>query len=261
MQKLTIAGKEFSSRLMLGTGKYKTFEIMKEALDASGCEIVTVAVRRVDLNISNVAVGRDRQLLDFIDRKKYFILPNTAGCYTVEDAVRTARLAKAAGLTNWVKLEVIADQKYLVPDPVATIEAAKILIEEGFVVLPYTTDDFTVAKKLQEIGCATVMPGGSFIGSGQGVPNFDKIKVLRQFISVPVVVDSGIGSASDAALAMETGADACLINTAVAEAENAPLMAEAMKLGVEAGRKSFLSGRMPKKAYASASSPVQGISK
>ncbi len=261
MEKLIIAGKEFRSRLMLGTGKYKTFEIMKEALETSGCEIVTVAVRRVDLSISNVAVGRDRQLLDFIDRKKYFILPNTAGCYTVDEAVRTARLGKAAGLTNWVKLEVIADQKYLVPDPVATIEAAKILIEEGFVVLPYTTDDFTVAKKLQEIGCATVMPGGSFIGSGQGVPNFDKIKVLRQFISVPVVVDSGIGSASDAALAMETGADACLINTAVAEAENAPLMAEAMKLGVEAGRKSFLSGRMPKKAYASASSPVQGISK
>ncbi len=261
MDKLMIADKEFRSRLMLGTGKYKTFEIMKEALDASGCEIVTVAVRRVDLSISNVAVGRDRQLLDFIDRKKYFILPNTAGCYTVDEAVRTARLAKAAGLTNWVKLEVIADQKYLVPDPVATIEAAKILVEEGFVVLPYTTDDFTVAKKLQEIGCATVMPGGSFIGSGQGVPNFDKIKVLRQFITVPVVVDSGIGSASDAALAMETGADACLINTAVAEAENPPMMAEAMKLGVEAGRKSFLSGRMPKKAYASASSPVIGISK
>lgn len=261
MDKLMIADKEFRSRLMLGTGKYKTFEIMKEALDASGCEIVTVAVRRVDLSISNVAVGRDRQLLDFIDRKKYFILPNTAGCYTVDEAVRTARLGKAAGLTNWVKLEVIADQKYLVPDPVATIEAAKILVEEGFVVLPYTTDDFTVAKKLQEIGCATVMPGGSFIGSGQGVPNFDKIKVLRQFITVPVVVDSGIGSASDAALAMETGADACLINTAVAEAENPPMMAEAMKLGVEAGRKSFLSGRMPKKAYASASSPVIGISK
>ncbi len=256
MQKLVIAGKEFNSRLMLGTGKYKTFEIMKEALDASGCEIVTVAVRRVNLNASG-----EKTLLDYIDRKKYFILPNTAGCYTVDEAVRTARLAKAAGLTNWVKLEVIADQKYLVPDPIATIEAAKILIEEGFVVLPYTTDDFTIAKKLQEIGCATVMPGGSFIGSGQGVPNFDKIKVLRQFINVPVVVDSGIGSASDAALAMETGADACLINTAVAEAENPPLMAEAMKLGVEAGRKSFLSGRMPKKAYASASSPVQGISK
>lgn len=256
MEKLIIAGKEFRSRLMLGTGKYKTFEIMKEALDASGCEIVTVAVRRVDLNAKG-----EKTLLDFIDRKRYFILPNTAGCYTVDEAVRTARLAKAAGLTNWVKLEVIADQKYLVPDPVATIEAAKILIEEGFVVLPYTTDDFTVAKKLQEIGCATVMPGGSFIGSGQGVPNFDKIKVLRQFITVPVVVDSGIGAASDAALAMETGADACLINTAVAEAENPPMMAEAMKLGVEAGRKSFLSGRMPKKAYASASSPAQGISK
>jgi len=258
---LIIAGRKFRSRLMLGTGKYKTFEIMKEALDASGCEIVTVAVRRVDLNVSDVSAGRDRHLLDYIDRNKYFILPNTAGCFSVDEAVRAARLAKAAGLTNWVKLEVIADPKYLVPDPIATIEAAKILIDEGFVVLPYTTDDLTVAKKLQEIGCATVMPGGSFIGSGQGVQNFEKIKVLRQFITVPVVVDSGIGSASDAALAMETGADACLMNTAVAEAENAPLMAEAMKLGVEAGRKSFLSGRMPKRAYASASSPTQGISK
>ncbi len=254
--KLVIAGREFSSRLMLGTGKYKTFEIMREALDASGCEIVTVAVRRVNLN-----KPEEKSLLDYIDRRKYMILPNTAGCYSVDEAVRIARLAKAAGLTDWVKLEVIADQKYLVPDPIATIEAAKILIEEGFTVLPYTTDDFTVAKKLQEIGCATVMPGGSFIGSGQGVINFEKIKVLREFITVPVVVDSGIGAASDAALAMETGADACLINTSVAEAENAPLMAEAMKLGVEAGRKSFLSGRMPKKAYASASSPVQGISK
>ncbi len=253
---LKIADKTFKSRLMLGTGKYKTFEIMKEALDASGCEIVTVAVRRVDLN----ATG-EKTLLDFIDRKKYFILPNTAGCYTVDEAVRIARLGRAAGLTNWVKLEVIADQKYLVPDPIGTIEAAKILIDEGFVVLPYTTDDFTVAKKLQEIGCATVMPGGSFIGSGQGVKNFNKIKVLREFITVPVVVDSGIGSASDAAVAMETGADACLINTAVAEAENAPLMAEAMKLGVEAGHKSFLAGRMPVKPFASASSPTAGISK
>lgn len=256
MDELIIAGRKFRSRLMLGTGKYKTFEIMKEALDASGCEIVTVAVRRVNLNASG-----EKTLLDHIDRNKYFILPNTAGCYTVDEAVRTARLGKAAGLTNWVKLEVIADQKYLVPDPIATVEAAKILVEEGFVVLPYTTDDFTVAKKLQEIGCATVMPGGSFIGSGQGIRNFEKIKVLRQFITVPVVVDSGIGSAADAALAMETGADACLINTAVAEAETPPLMAEAMRLGVEAGRKSFLSGRMPVKPYASASSPMQGISK
>lgn len=255
-EELVVAGKKFRSRLMLGTGKYKTFDIMKEALDASGCEIVTVAVRRVNLDKPG-----EKNLIDYIDRKKYFILPNTAGCYTVDEAVRIARLAKAAGLTSWVKLEVIADQKYLVPDPIATIEAAKILISEGFVVLPYTTDDFTVAKKLQEIGCATVMPGGSFIGSGLGVPNFNKIKVLREFITVPVVVDSGIGCASDAAMAMETGADACLINTAVAEADNPPLMAEAMKLGVEAGRKSFLAGRMQKKPFASASSPVEGISR
>lgn len=253
---LIIAGRKFKSRLMLGTGKYKTFEIMKEALDASGCEIVTVAVRRVNLNNTG-----EKTLLDYIDLKKYMVLPNTAGCFNVDEAVRAARMAKAAGLTNWVKLEVIADPKYLIPDPVATIEAAKILIEEGFVVLPYTTDDPTVAKKLQQIGCATVMPGGSFIGSGQGVPNFNKIKVLREFVSIPVVVDSGIGCASDAAMAMETGADACLMNTAVAEAENPALMAEAMKLGVEAGRKSFLSGRMPVKPYASASSPTSGISK
>ena len=253
---LVIAGRKFGSRLMLGTGKYKTFEIMKEALDASGTEIVTVAVRRVNLDKPG-----EKNLLDYIDRKKYFILPNTAGCYSVDDAVRIARLAKAAGLTNWVKLEVIADPKYLFPDPIGTIEAAKILIEEGFVVLPYTTDDITVAKKLQEIGCATVMPGGAFIGSGQGVTNFNKIKVLREFITVPVVVDSGIGCASDAAMAMETGADACLMNTAVAEAEHPAIMAEAMKLGVEAGRKSFLSGRMPVKPFASASSPTQGISR
>lgn len=251
---LIISGRKFKSRLMLGTGKYKSFEIMRDALDSSGCEIVTVAVRRVNFDKTS-----EKNLIDYIDRNKYFILPNTAGCYSVDEAVRIARLAKAVGLTNWIKLEVIADPKYLFPDPIATIEAAKILIEEGFVVLPYTTDDATVAKKLQEIGCATVMPGGSFIGSGLGLPNFEKIKVIREFITIPVVVDSGIGCASDACLAMETGADACLINTAVAEADKPNLMAQAMKLGVEAGRKSYLSGRMQKKSYASASSPVTGI--
>lgn len=255
-EELVIAGRKFRSRLMLGTGKYKTFEIMKEALDASGCEIVTVAVRRVNLD-----KPQEKSLLDYIDRNKYFILPNTAGCYSVDEAVRISRLGKAAGLTNWVKLEVIADPKYLFPDPIATIEAAKILIKEGFIVLPYTTDDVTVAKKLAEIGCSTVMPGASFIGSGQGVPNYAKIKLIKSSVSVPVVVDSGIGCASDAAVAMETGADACLINTAVAEAQNPALMAEAMKLAVEAGRRSFLSGRMPFREYASASSPAAGISK
>ncbi len=253
---LIIAGRKFKSRLMLGTGKYKTFEEMQSALNASDCEIVTVAVRRVNLDKPN-----EKNLIDYIDQKKYMILPNTAGCFTVDEAVRIARLGRAAGLTNWVKLEVIADQKYLFPDPVGTIEAARILVEEGFVVLPFTTDDITVAKKLQEIGCATVMPGGSFIGSGQGVMNFEKIKVMRQFITVPLVVDSGIGCASDAAMAMETGADACLMNTAVAEAENPSMMANAMKLGVEAGRASYLSGRMPRREHASASSPVKGISK
>lgn len=251
---LIIAGRKFKSRLMLGTGKYKSFEIMKEALDASGCEIVTVAVRRINLD-----KPQEKNLLDFIDRNKYFILPNTAGCYSVDEAVRIARLAKAVGLTNWIKLEVIADPKYLFPDPIATIEAAKILIKEDFIVLPYTTDDVTVAKKLQEIGCATVMPGGSFIGSGLGLPNFEKIKVIREFITIPVVVDSGIGCASDACFAMETGADACLINTAVAEANDPPKMAEAMKLGVMAGRASYLAGRMPKRSFASASSPDNGI--
>ena len=253
---IVIAGRKFRSRLMLGTGKYKTFEIMKDALDASGCEIVTVAVRRVNLD-----KPQEKSLLDYIDKNKYLILPNTAGCYSVDEAVRIARLGRAAGLTNWVKLEVIADPKYLFPDPIATIEAAKILIKEGFIVLPYTTDDITVAKKLAEIGCATVMPGASFIGSGQGVPNYEKIKLIKASVPVPVVVDSGIGCASDAAVALETGADACLINTAVAEAENPALMAEAMKLAVEAGRKSYLSGRMPKREHASASSPAQGISK
>jgi len=252
--KLVIAGKEFSSRLMLGTGKYRTYEEMNAAFEASGAEIITVALRRLDL--SDPA---KKTLLDHIDWKRYTILPNTAGSQTVDDAVRTARLARAMGLSDWVKLEVIPDPKYLLPDPIGTLEAAKILVEEGFVVLPYINDDPILAKRLQEVGTATVMPLASPIGSGQGMVNFDQIKIIIEQASVPVVVDAGIGAPSDAALAMEIGADACLINTAVALAENPALMAEAMRLGIEAGRKAFLAGRIPKKAYASASSPLEGV--
>jgi len=258
MQKneLVIAGRVFKSRLMLGTGKYQTFEIMKDALERSGAEIITVAVRRIDLNNT-----KEKNLLDYIDTKKYFILPNTAGCATVDEAVRIARLAKASGLSNWIKLEVIMDPKYLLPDTLATIEATKILIKEGFVVLPYTTDDVSVAKALVSAGAATVMPGGSPIGSGQGIPNFSRVSVLKEFVSVPIVVDSGIGAPSDAAVAMESGADAVLINTAVALSQNPPIMADAFKNAVIAGRLGYLAGRIAVKQFASASSPTEGLVK
>ena len=246
-----IADKIFRSRLIVGTGKFKSYEMMQAAHIASGAEMVTVAIRRLPLDKPG-----EKNILDYIDRSRFMILPNTAACFTVKDTVRIARLAREMGLGNFIKVEVIGDPKYLVPDVVATIEATRQLVEEGFVVLPYTTDDLTVAKRLLEAGAATIMPGGSFIGSGQGVPNFNKIKVLREFVNVPLIVDSGIGSASDAALAMETGADAVLTNTAIAEADDPPLMAEAIRQGVEAGRKSFLAGRMPVRSYASASSPV-----
>lgn len=253
--KLVIAGREFRSRLMVGTGKYPSFEVMQAAIEASGAEVVTVAVRRVPLGNS----GGAKTLLDYIDRNRYFILPNTAGCFNVEDAVRIARLARAAGLTNWVKLEVLADEETLYPDPVATIEAARILVEDGFVVLPYTTDDLSVARRLVEVGCATVMPLGSAIGSGQGVPNFDRVRLIKERVSVPVVVDAGIGAPSDAALAMEAGADAVLINTAIAKAQDPVLMAEAMKLGVAAGLSGYRAGRIPRRNVGAASSPTEGI--
>src|SRR6476646_4368345 len=250
---LTIGGKTFRSRLMLGTGKYRNAEEMNAALEASGCEIVTVALRRIDLNAPK------RSILDEIDWKRDHILPNTAGARTAEEAVRTARLARAMGLSDWIKVEVIPDPKYLLPDPVGTFEACKTLVEEGFVVLPYTHADPALAHRLQEIGTATVMPLASPIGSGQGMKTFDAIRIIVEQATVPVVVDAGIGVPSDASLSMELGADACLVNTAIARAENPALMAEAMRLGVEAGRKAYLAGRMPVRPYASASSPMEGV--
>lgn len=254
MEHLVIAGRSFASRLMVGTGKYSAFPMMQEALAASGTEIVTVAVRRVNLE------EREESLLAYLDLDQYFLLPNTAGCHTAEEAVRTARLARAAGLSNWVKLEVIPDDGTLLPDPIATVEAAKTLVSEGFVVLPYTTDDHTVARRLLEVGCATIMPFGSAIGTGQGLPDPERIKRIIDLVDgrVPVVVDAGIGAPSDASLAMELGADAVLVNTAIAKAENPVTMAKAMALGVEAGRQAYLSGRIARSQVASPSSPEAG---
>lgn len=250
---LVIAGNSFRSRLMLGTGKYRNTEEMNAALDASGCEIVTVALRRIDLDAPK------RSILDEIDWKRYHILPNTAGARTADEAVRTARMARAMGLSDWIKVEVIPDPKYLLPDPVGTFEACKTLVEEGFVVLPYIHADPVLALRLQEIGTATVMPLASPIGSGQGMKTFDSIRIIIEQATVPVVVDAGIGVPSEAAMSMEIGASACLINTAIARAQDPRLMAEAMKLGVEAGRTAYLAGRMPVLPYASASSPTEGV--
>ena len=251
---LIIGGKIFHSRLMIGTGKFPNFETMKDAHKNSGAEIVTVAIRRVDLNTPGHA-----GLLDHIDTKKYWILPNTAGCTTKEEALRVARLSKAMGINNWIKLEVIPDPKYLLPDPIATFEAAKDLIQEGFVVLPYINADPVLAKRLEEVGCATVMPLGSPIGTGQGVKCQANIEIIIKQSSVPVVIDAGLGVPSEAATVMEMGADAVLINTAIACAQDSVQMAEAFKLGVEAGRKAYLAGRIPVKEYASASSSLQGV--
>jgi thiazole synthase len=250
---LTIGGKSFKSRLMLGTGKYRNAEEMNAALEASETEIVTVALRRIDLDAPK------RSILDDIDWKRYQILPNTAGCRTAEEAIRVARLARAMELSDWIKVEVIPDPKYLLPDPIGTLEACRVLVEEGFVVLPYINADPVLALKLQEIGTATVMPLASPIGSGQGMKTFDAIRIIIEQASVPVVVDAGIGVPSDAAMSMELGASACLINTAIAKAENPALMAQGMKLGVEAGRAAYLAGRMPVLPYASASSPIEGV--
>lgn len=251
---IQIAGKTFNSRLMLGTGKYSDYETMEKALVASETEIVTVAIRRIDTNAPG-HVG----LMDHINLNKYWLLPNTAGCATVDEALRIARLSKAMGINNWIKLEVIPDAKYLLPDPIATIEAAKKLIEEDFVVLPYINADPILAKRLEEIGCATVMPLASPIGSGRGVQTLENIKIIIDQATVPVVVDAGIGVPSDASEVMEHGADFCLINTAIATAQNPVKMAEAFNYGVKAGRLAYESGRMPIKAYASASSPLTGI--
>jgi thiazole synthase len=248
-----LAGKEYRSRLIVGTGKYKDFDENRRAVEASGAEIVTVAVRRVNITDPN-----KENLLDYIDPKKYTILPNTAGCYTVEDALRTCRLAREAGVGNMVKLEVIGDQRTLFPDIPGTIEAAKQLVKEGFIVLPYILDDPISCKKLEDIGCAAVMPLAAPIGSGLGIRNPYNLRIILEHSRVPVIVDAGVGTASDAAVALELGCDAVLMNTAIAEAKDPILMAEAMRLGVEAGRKAYLAGRMPKKLYASASSPMDG---
>lgn len=251
---LKIADKEFSSRLMVGTGKFADYETMQKAHTASGAEIVTVAIRRVDTNAPG-HIG----IMDYIDTNKYWLLPNTAGCATVEEAVRIARLSRAMGINNWIKLEVIPDAKYLLPDPVATLEAAKILVDDGFVVLPYINADPILAKRLEEVGCATVMPLASPIGTGQGVKTLENIKIIIEQANIPVVVDAGLGVPSEASLVMEQGADFCLINTAIAMAENPVKMAEAFKLGVQAGHAAFEVGRISIKAYASASSPLTGI--
>ncbi len=250
---LQIAGKTFSSRLIVGTGKYRTMEEMTAAIEASGAAMVTVALKRIDFN------NNEPTILDSIDWTRYDILPNTAGCQTVEEALYTARLARSMGLSDWIKLEVIPDAKYLLPDPIGTLEAARVLVDEGFVVLPYINDDPVLAKRLEEVGTATVMPLASPIGSGQGMVNFEQIKIIVEQSSVPVVVDAGIGAPSDAALAMEVGADAVLVNSAIALAQDPVAMAEAIRDGVRAGRKALLAGRIPKKAYASASSPVEDI--
>lgn len=251
---VTIAGKTFNSRLMVGTGKFDDFEVMKQAHAASGAEIVTVAIRRVDSGAQG-HVG----LMDYIDMNKYWILPNTAGCATPDEALRVARLSKAMGINNWIKLEVIPDAKYLLPDPIATLEAARKLIEEDFVVLPYVNADPILCKRLEEIGCATVMPLASPIGTGQGIKTLENIKIIIEQAQVPVVVDAGIGVPSEASLVMEHGADCCLINTAIAKAQDPVKMAEAFKLGVQAGRTAYEAGRIPVKAFAAASSPLTGV--
>lgn len=251
---LEIAGKKFRSRLLLGTGKYRSVEEMLAALDASGAEMVTVAIRRLDLGKPG-----QKTLLDYVDWSRYTILPNTAGCRTVEEALMTARLGREVTGSDLVKLEVVPDPKYLLPDPVGTLEAAKLLIKEGFTVLPYIHADPILARQLEEIGCATVMPLGSPIGTGRGIFTLEEIQIIIENAHVPVVVDAGLGVPSDASLAMEVGADAVLINTAIAESKNPALMAEAIRLGVEAGRKAYLAGRIAKKAYASASSPLEGV--
>jgi thiazole synthase len=253
--KLKIAGREFSSRLIVGTGKYRSFQEMQRCHEATGADMVTVAVRRVNLT------DRSKEsLLDFIDRTKIFILPNTAGCYTADDAVRTALLAREVGLSHWVKLEVIGDEKTLFPDNAGLLEATRILVKEGFVVLPYTNDDVVNARKLIDAGAAAVMPLAAPIGSGLGVQNPANLRILREMITeVPMIVDAGVGTASDAAIAMELGADGILMNTAIAAADDAAKMAQAMKLAVEAGRLAYEAGRMPRKLYASASSPLAGV--
>jgi thiazole synthase len=254
MDNLVIAGRTFTSRLIVGTGKYSSPAAMVQAHEASGADMITVAVRRV-----NIADRSQASLLDHIDPKKYFLLPNTAGCYTADQAIRTARLGREAGLSHWVKLEVIGDERTLFPDNAELIEATRVLVKEGFVVLPYTSDDVVVCRRLEDAGAAAVMPLGAPIGSGLGIQNVNNIRIIREFSKVPVIVDAGVGTASDAALAMELGADGVLMNTAIAGAQDPVAMAEAMKLAVQAGRLAYRAGRIPRKMYATASSPVEGL--
>jgi thiazole synthase len=249
-----IAGRTFASRLIVGTGKYPSHAVMAQAHAASGADMVTVAVRRVNLNDRS-----GQSLLDYIDRDRMFLLPNTAACYTADEAVRTARLAREAGMSNWVKLEVIGDEKTLFPDSIALLEATTILVKEGFVVLPYTIDDPVLCHKLEDAGAAAVMPLAAPIGSGLGIQNANNIAIIKEFARVPVIVDAGVGTASDAAIAMELGADGVLMNTAIAGAGDPVAMAHAMRLAVQAGRLAYRAGRIEKKRYATASSPLTGV--
>ena len=247
-KKLKIGKYEFNSRLFVGTGKYPSMEVMAEALEASGAEVVTVAVRRVKITESE-------SLLDYIDTKKYKILPNTAGCYSADEAIRVARLAREAGMSDMVKLEVLGDEKTLLPDPVETLKATTVLVKEGFTVLVYTSDDPIIAKKLEDAGATCVMPAGAPIGSGQGILNKNNIRIILESAKVPIIVDAGVGTASDVTIAMELGCDGVLLNTGIALAKDQVRMASAMKLACESGRLAFLAGRIPKRLYAKASSP------
>ncbi|NOY53351.1 MAG: thiazole synthase [Deltaproteobacteria bacterium] len=253
-EKLMIAGIEFRSRLWIGTGKYKDFDETRRAVEASGADVVTVSVRRV-----NITDPTKENLLEHIDPKKYKILPNTAGCSTADEAIRTARLARAAGISDMVKLEVIAEHKSLFPDTEGLLEATRVLVKEGFIVLPYTTDDPILAMKLEDAGASAVMPLGAPIGSGLGICNPYNLRILMESVSVPVVVDAGVGTASDAVVAMELGAEAVLMNTGIAGAGDPIAMAEAMNHAVRAGRLAYRAGRIPRKLYATASSPIEGM--
>ena len=263
MDTFIIADKTFTSRLIVGTGKYSSPAVMVQAHEASGAEMITVAVRRVNISLPRGGGAprgsTEESLLDYIDVSKYVLLPNTAGCYTADEAVRTARLGREAGLSHWVKLEVIGDERTLFPDTEELLKATRVLVREGFVVLPYTTDDPVVCRKLEDAGAAAVMPLGAPIGSGLGIQNANNIAIIREFARVPVIVDAGVGTASDAALAMELGADGVLMNTAIAGARDPVKMARAMRLATEAGRLAFLAGRIAKKLYAQASSPIEGM--
>ena len=247
-KKLKIGKYEFTSRLFVGTGKYPSMEVMAEAIESSGTEVVTVAVRRMKINESE-------SLLDYIDAKKYKILPNTAGCYSADDAIRVARLARETGMSDMVKLEVLGDEKTLLPDPIETLKATTVLVKEGFTVLVYTSDDPIVAKKLEDAGATCVMPAGAPIGSGQGILNKNNIRIILESAKVPIIVDAGVGTASDVTMAMELGCEGVLLNTGIALAKDPVRMARAMKLACESGRLAFLSGRIPKRLYAKASSP------